>query len=120
MSYVDGFVIPVPNDKKGAYREMASQAVPLFKEYGALQIVECWGDDLPPGKVTDFQRSVKATAGENIVFSWIVWPSKEVRDRANEKMKSDPRMQMTPDMPFDPERMIFGGFTVILDSDGKL
>ncbi len=119
MSYIDGFVIPVPKDKKGAYREMASQAVALFQEYGALRVVECWGDDLPPGKVTDFQRSVKATDGENVVFSWIEWPSKEVRDRANEKMRTDPRMQMT-DAPFDLERMFMGGFTVLLDSDGKL
>jgi uncharacterized protein YbaA (DUF1428 family) len=120
MSYIDGFVIPVPKDKKGAYKEMASQAVPLFKEYGALRVVECWGDDLPPGKVTDFQRGVHATDDENIVFSWIVWPSKEVRDRANAKMRDDPRMQMTGDVPFDMERMVMGGFAVLLDSDNSL
>jgi uncharacterized protein YbaA (DUF1428 family) len=116
MSYVDGFVIPVPTAKKAAYREMALKAADLFKEYGASRIVECWGDDVPDGKVTDFKGAVKAEAGETIVFSWIVWPSKQVRDAANEKMKSDPRMQMSPDMPFDGKRMIYGGFDVLLDS----
>jgi uncharacterized protein YbaA (DUF1428 family) len=119
MSYIDGFVIPVPTGKKAAYREAAAKAAPLFKEYGATRIVECWGDDVPDGKVTDFKGAVKATPGENIVFSWIVWPSKGIRDAANEKMKSDPRMKMTDDMPFDPQRMIYGGFEVILDTDGS-
>jgi uncharacterized protein YbaA (DUF1428 family) len=120
MSYIDGFVMPVPKDKKGAYREMASEAQPLFKEYGALRIVECWGDDVPKGEITDFYRSVQATSDETIVFSWIVWPSKEVRDRANEKMRDDPRMQPKPDQPFDMKRLIYGGFSVLIDSDGKL
>ena len=119
MSYVDGFLIPVPKDKKGAYREMASQAVPLFKEFGALQIVECWGDDVPKGEITDFYRAVAATDNETVVFSWIVWPSKEVRDRANEKMRNDPRMQPQPDSPGDMKRMIYGGFAVLIDSDDK-
>jgi uncharacterized protein YbaA (DUF1428 family) len=117
MSYVDGFVIPVPSAKKAAYREMAVKAADVFKEYGATRIVECWGDDVPDGKVTDFKGAVKAESGESIVFSWIVWPSKAIRDAANEKMKSDPRMQMTADMPFDGKRMIYGGFDVLLDSD---
>ena len=120
MSYIDGFVIPVPTTKKAAYREMAAKAADLFKEYGATRIVECWGDDVPDGKVTDFKRAVNAEAGENIVFSWIVWPSKAIRDAANEKMKTDSRMQMSDDMPFDGKRMIYGGFDVLLDSDGEL
>jgi uncharacterized protein YbaA (DUF1428 family) len=120
MSYIDGFVIPVPNDKKATYREMAVKAADLFKEYGATRIVECWGDDVPDGKVTDFKRSVQAKPGETIVFSWIVWPSKAIRDAANEKMKTDSRMQMTDDMPFDPKRMIYGGYEVLMDSDGEL
>ena len=120
MSYIDGFVIPVPTAKKAAYREMAVKAAELFKEYGATRIVECWGDDVPDGKVTDFKRSVNAEATENIVFSWVVWPSKAIRDAANEKMKTDSRMQMTDDMPFDMKRMIYGGFDVLLDSDGEL
>jgi uncharacterized protein YbaA (DUF1428 family) len=115
MSYVDGFVIPVPAGKKQAYRDVAAKAAPIFKEYGAIQIVECWGDDVPDGKVTDFKGAVKAKAGENVVFSWIVWPSKEVRDKGNERMKTDPRMKMPDDMPFDGQRMIYGGFEVLLD-----
>jgi uncharacterized protein YbaA (DUF1428 family) len=116
MSYVDGFVIPVPKGKKQAYRDAAAAAAVVFKEYGAMRIVECWGDDVPPGKVTDFPRSVNANQDENVVFSWIVWPSKEVRDAGNEKMKHDPRMKMTPDMPFDGKRMIMGGFEVLFDT----
>ena len=118
MSYVDGFVIPVPTDKKQAYREAASKALAVFKEYGATRIVECWGNDVPDGKVTDFKGAVKAKPGETIVFSWIEWPSKAVRDAGNEKMKNDPRMQNMSDMPFDAQRMIFGGFEVLLDSTG--
>jgi len=116
MSYVDGFVIPVRTHNKQAYREMAAKAAPIFREYGATRIVECWGDDVPDGKVTDFKGAVKAEADETVVFSWIVWPSKEVRDAGNEKMKNDPRMKMTGDMPFDGRRMIFGGFEVLLDT----
>jgi uncharacterized protein YbaA (DUF1428 family) len=119
MSYIDGFVIPVPRDKKQAYRDMAAKAAPIFKEYGATRVVECWGDDVPAGKVTDFAGAVKAEPGEIIVFSWIEWPSKEVRDAGNQKMKDDPRMQMPEDMPFNAERMIFGGFTILLDTAGE-
>jgi uncharacterized protein YbaA (DUF1428 family) len=115
MSYVDGFVIPVPAGKKEAYRKEAAKAAPIFKEYGATRIVECWGDDVPDGKVTDFKRAVNAEPGENVVFAWIVWPSKAVRDEANKKVMSDPRLKMD-DMPFDGKRMIFGGFSIMLDS----
>ena len=97
MSYVDGFVIPVPAGKKAQYREMCTKAAQVFKEYGATQIVECWGDDVPDGQTTDFKRAVKAESGEAVVFSWIVWPSKAVRDESNARIKDDPRMQMTPD-----------------------
>ena len=116
MSYVDGFVIPVAADKKEAYRALASKAAPIFIEHGATRIVECWGDDVPDGKVTDFKRAVKAEAGENVVFSWIVWPSRAARDAGNRKVMADPRMQMGPDMPFDGKRMIFGGFEILLDN----
>jgi len=116
MSYIEGFVIPVPTDKKQAYRDMAAKAVPLFEEYGATRIVEAWGDDVPEGKVTDFKGAVKAQSGETVVFSWIEWPSKEARDEGNRRMKEDPRMKMTGDMPFDGQRMILGGFEIMLDS----
>lgn len=120
MSYIDGFVIPVPSDKKEAYRKMAAEAAPLFMEFGATRIVECWGDDVPDGTVTDFKRSVNAEPGEIIVFSWIEWPSKEVRDDGNKRMQEDPRMKPPADMPFDPKRMIFGGFLPIFDTAGEL
>ena len=108
MKYVDGFVVAVPADKKDAYREMAAKAAPLFKEFGALRIVECWASDVPDGKVTDFRMAVKAEENEEVVFSWIEYPSKEVRDAANQKMMSDPRMK-------DGKRMIYGGFESIID-----
>ena len=116
MSYIDGFVIPVPDGNKEKYRQMARDAAKIFMEYGATRVVECWGNDVPDGKVTDFKRAVAAQAGESIVFSWIVWPSKEVRDADNKKMMNDKRMQPGPDMPFDGKRMIFGGFEMLLDS----
>jgi uncharacterized protein YbaA (DUF1428 family) len=117
MSYVDGFVIPVPAGKKEAYRAMAAKAAPIFKEFGATRIVECWGDDIPDGKVTDFKGAVKAEAGENVVFSWIVWPSKAVRDEGNKKVMEDPRLKMDDEMPFDGKRLIYGGFEILLDSE---
>ena len=116
MSYIDGFVIPVPADRKDAYRKMAAEAAPIFREYGATRVVECWGDDVREGKVTDFRRAVKAEDGENVVFSWIVWPSKEARNEGNRKIMADPRMKMTDDMPFDGKRMIYGGFELLLDT----
>ena len=116
MSYIDGLVVPVPAGNKQAYRDMAEQAWPLFQEFGATRLVECWGDDLPDGKVTDFKGAVKAEPGENVVFSWVVYPSKAVRDEANKRMREDPRMKAFADMPFDGKRMIFGGFTPLLDT----
>ncbi|WP_437753617.1 DUF1428 domain-containing protein [Sorangium sp. So ce1389] len=116
MSYVDGFVVPVPADKKEAYRALAEKAAAVFKDHGATRVVECWGDDVPDGKITDFKGAVKAEPGEVIVFSWIVWPSKEVRDEGSKKAMEDPRMKMDNEtMPFDGKRMIFGGFDVLLD-----
>jgi uncharacterized protein YbaA (DUF1428 family) len=117
MSYVDGFVIPVPTGKKEAFRKLAADMAPLFLKHGATRVVECWGDDVPDGKVTDFKGAVKAEAGENVVFSWIIWPSKAVRDAAHKKVMQDPGMQPGSDMPFDGKRMIFGGFEVIVDTD---
>jgi len=116
MSYIDGFVIPVPADKKEAYRDVAAKAAPIFKEYGATRIVECWGDEVPDGKVTDFKRAVKAEGGETVGFSLIVWPSKAARDEGNRKVMADPRMKMGDDMPFDGRRLIYGGFELLLDT----
>ncbi|HEV2747351.1 MAG TPA: DUF1428 domain-containing protein [Allosphingosinicella sp.] len=116
MAYVDGFVIPVSPGKKEEYRRMAAEAAPMFKEFGAIEIVECFEDDIKDGKVTDFRRAVGAEPGEQIVFSWIVYPSKEVRDEANRKMMEDPRMQPSGEMPFNMQRMIFGGFEPIFQT----
>jgi uncharacterized protein YbaA (DUF1428 family) len=117
MTYVDGFVIPVPEGKKQAYLEMAEKAAPIFREHGALSVVECWGDDLPEGKVTDFHKAVKAEEGENVVLSWITWPSKQVRDAGNAKAMADERMIMddNADIPFDMKRIFFGGFETIVE-----
>jgi uncharacterized protein YbaA (DUF1428 family) len=116
MGYVEGFVVAVPAANKEIYRKHAAEAVPLFKEFGATRMVECWGDDVPDGKLTDFRRAVQAKEDEVVVFSWIEYPSKEVRDAANERIRSDPRMKaMGEAMPFDGKRMIFGGFVPILD-----
>lgn len=114
MNYVDGFVVAVPAANKQAYLEQAREALPLFKEYGATRMVECWGDQVPDGKVTDFKRAVQAKEDEMVVFSWIEWPSKEVRDAGMKKMMDDPRMKDMK-MPFDGQRMIYGGFQPILD-----
>ncbi|KQY84565.1 DUF1428 domain-containing protein [Brevundimonas sp. Root1423] len=114
MSYVDGFVVPVPAGKKEAYRTAAAKAQQVFRDHGATRVVECWGDDVPDGKVTDFKRSVKADGDEVVVFSWVEWPDKATRDAGQKKVMEDPRMQ-DPDMPFDGQRMIWGGFDVMLD-----
>jgi uncharacterized protein YbaA (DUF1428 family) len=118
MSYVDGFLLAVPSDKREAYRQLAESTWPFFQEHGALRQVECWNDDVPHGKTTDFFRAVKAADGESVVFSWIEYPSKAVRDEANRKMRDDPRMkEMGEAMKFvDGKRMVFGGFTPIFDT----
>jgi uncharacterized protein YbaA (DUF1428 family) len=115
MAYVDGFVIPVRTENKEAYRALAERTAPIFREYGVLQIVECWGDDLKRGETTDFYRAVKAEEGENVVFSWMTWESKEARDAGWGKIMEDERMPSN-DMPFDGKRMFFGGFEVLLDT----
>ena len=119
MSYIDGFVVPVPVANRDAYKAMAETALALFREYGATRVVECWGDDVPDGKVTDFRKAVKAEEGENIVFSWIEWPSKEARVAGWEKIMADERMKPGGEMPFDGKRMFWGGFEPLLDTGGK-
>ena len=116
-AYTDGFILPVPEGNRDAYREMAQKAAVVFKDYGATRIVEAWGDDVNPGKVTDFYRSVQAEEGEKVVFSWIEWPSKEVRDEGWQKVMADERMKHDPaNNPFDGKRMFWGGFQPVLDT----
>jgi uncharacterized protein YbaA (DUF1428 family) len=118
--YTDGYILPVPADKKDAYAKMAREMAGKFKDMGALRVVEAWGDDVPEGKVTDYKRAVKAEDGENVVYSYVEWPDKETRDAAWAKMMSDPEMQQPPnDMPFDGKRMFWGGFKPIIDTAGE-
>jgi uncharacterized protein YbaA (DUF1428 family) len=114
MNYLDGFVAAVPLANNEAYLKHAQEVAVVFKEHGALSVVESWGDDVPEGKLTSFPMAVKREEGEVVVFSWIQWPSKAVRDSAWEKVMADPRMQNT-EMPFDGKRMIYGGFQIIME-----
>ncbi len=118
MAYIDGFVLAVPAENKESYRKLATDALPRFKAYGATRLVEAWGDDVPDGKVTDFKGAVKAQPDEVVVFSWIEYPDKETRTKANERMMADPSMKEMGDMPFDAQRMIYAGFTPLVD-DGR-
>jgi uncharacterized protein YbaA (DUF1428 family) len=116
MSYIDGFVAAVPKANREKFKRHAEEAAAIFKENGALEVVECWGDDVPDGEVTSFPMAVQRKDDETVVFSWIVWPSRAVRDAAHKRVMADPRMQ--PDknpMPFDGKRMIYGGFEVVVD-----
>jgi uncharacterized protein YbaA (DUF1428 family) len=117
MTYVDGFVAAVPTANREIYKKHAEAAAVVFKEHGALKLVECWGDDVPEGKVTSFPMAVKRKDDETVVFSWIVWPSRKVRDQGMEKVMADARLK--PDvnpMPFDGKRLIYGGFEMIVDA----
>jgi uncharacterized protein YbaA (DUF1428 family) len=111
--YVAGFVIPVPEDKMDAYRAWAENSASIFKDYGCIEIVESWEDNVPDGKHTDFRRAVDARPGEKIVFTWQIWPDKACVDAAEEKMRHDARMEVTGEIPFDARRIIYGGFQPI-------
>lgn len=111
--YIAGFVIPVPEDKKEAYRRWAAMSAELFKEFGCLEIVEAWEDQVPDGKHTDFKRAVDARPGEKIVFSWQVWPDKASVEKAEAAMRTDKRFDVPDDIPFDAKRLIFGCFEPI-------
>jgi uncharacterized protein YbaA (DUF1428 family) len=114
--YADGYIVPVPTARKEAYREMAAKAAEIFKEYGATRVVEAWGDNVPDGKQTDFKRAVQAKPEESIVFSFVEWPDKATRDEGWKKAMKDPRMQYDREnMPFDGQRMVYGGFAPLVD-----
>ncbi len=115
MTYVDGFVVAVPAENKDAFLEHARVTSPVFKKYGALRVVDNWGDEVPDGEVTSFPMAVKAEPGEVVVFSWIEWPSKEARDAGMEKCMADPVFNSDLAVPFDGKRMLIGSFETMLD-----
>lgn len=115
MTYVDGFVAAVPEARKQDYIEHAARAAGMFREFGALRVTECWGDDVPEGELTSFPLAVRRAPDEVVVFSWIEWPSRAVRDAAWARVMADPRMADRP-MPFDGRRMIYGGFRMVQDA----
>ena len=114
MGYVDGFVIPVPKSKIAAYKKMAKLGAKIWREYGALDYYECVGDDLNIKGITSFRKLAKLKPNETVIFAWIVYKSKAHRNQVNKKIMQDPRMQSYPEMPFDPKRMTFGGFKVLV------
>ena len=116
--YVDGFILPVPEGNRESYRALAQKASGVFREYGATRVIEAFEDDVTDGKVTDYRRAVKTEPGEKVVFSFIEWPNKEVRDEGWKKVMADERMQPDKDnMPFDGQRMFWGGFAPVVDTD---
>ncbi len=113
-TYIDGFVAAVPTANREAYRQHAAEAAQVFKRHGALQVIECWGDDVPEGKRTSMPMAVQRQPDETVVFSWILWPSKAVRDAAMSAAMADPDLPRK--MPFDGQRLIYGGFRPLLDA----
>lgn len=118
MMYVDGFVAAVPTANRAVWVAHAEAGAVVFKEYGALSVVECWGDDVPDGKLTSFPMAVKCQSDETVVFSWVTWPSREVRevrDAAWQKLMDDPRLSPANNpMPYDGKRLIYGGFQALV------
>jgi uncharacterized protein YbaA (DUF1428 family) len=111
--YVAGFVIPVPAEKREAYRKWAQNGAAIFREYGCVEIVESWEDNVPDGKFTDFRRAVDAKPGEKIVFTWQIWPDKATLEAAEAKMHAEGRLEVSGEIPFDARRLILGCFTPI-------
>ena len=111
--YIAGFVIPVPGEKMEAYRRWAERGAAIFKEYGCIEIVESWEDNVPNGNVTDFRRAVAAKEGEKIVFTWQVWPDKGTHESAEARMHEDNALDVSGETPFDPKRLILGCFQPI-------
>ncbi len=117
MTYVDGFVAAVPTKNREAFKKHAQLSATVLKENGALKVVDCWGDDVPDGKLTSFPMAVQCKDDETVVFSWILWPSRDVRQSGMKAMMEDPRMQQdTNPMPFDGKRVIYGGFEMLMDA----
>ena len=114
--YFQGFVVPVPTEKKQAYLDMAKKVAPMFAEFGAMRTVECWGDDVMDGKLTDFKKAVQANDRETVVFAWVWWPDKATCDAAAAKMMADERMKPSSPLPFDGQRMIYAGFEATFDT----
>ena len=117
MAYVDGYILPVPKRNIAAYRRMAKMAGKVWRDHGALEYVECIADDVKSGKHTSFPQSVKLKPGETVIFAYIVYISRAQRDRVNAKVMKDPRLAKSMDpkaMPFDPKRMFWGGFKVLI------
>ena len=116
MQYLDGFVAAVPTENREAYRKHVEYSWQVFKEHGALKIMEAWGDDVPDGEVTSFPKAVQKKPNETVCFSWILWPSKEARNAGMEKVLADERMKPENNpMPLDGKRLIYGGFEVLFD-----
>jgi uncharacterized protein YbaA (DUF1428 family) len=115
MSYIDGFVLAVPTARREEYVQHARTAAGIFKQYGARNVVECWGDDVPEGKLTSFPLAVQRKDDETVVFSWITWDSRAARDEGMKKSMEDPRLTGMQ-MPFDGKRLIYGGFEVVLEA----
>ena len=115
-AFTDGFVVPVPEGKRDAYRELASKMAKVFRQHGASRVIEAIGDDVPKGEVTDFYRAVKAEEGETVVFSFIEWPDKDTRDKAWKAIMEDESLKPQGEMPFNGQRMFWGGFENILDT----
>jgi uncharacterized protein YbaA (DUF1428 family) len=115
MSYIDIFVCSVPTANRQVYLAHAQATTPLFKEHGALKVLECWGDDVPDGKLMSLPMAVKCQSDETVVFSSVVWPSRQTRDEGMKKFMADPRLESIS-MPFDGKRMIFGGFQTLVEA----
>ena len=111
--YIDGFLAAVPTAQREAYRQHAAEAARVFRKHGALEIIEAWADDVPEGKLTSMPMAVKLKQDESVVFSWIVWPSREARDTGMKAVMEDPRCPK--EMPFDGQRLIYGGFELLSD-----
>ena len=113
MTYVDGFVASVPTARRADFLQYAQTIGKIFKEYGAISVIDCWGDDVPEGKLTSFPLAVQCKPDETVVFSWVTWPSRDARNESWRQVMADPRMKSATEPPFDGKRMIFGGFEMV-------